>query len=155
MSHSQDRASQTLCWFDRISKTSERMVGQSASFTIALAVIFLWVISGPFFGFSDTWQLIINTATTIITFLMVFLIQNTQNRTTAALQLKVDEVIRALYGAHNALVKTDDLSLEEIESLRSQYENLAIRARSKVRKGKPDIGTPDIPLVSKVNTNGR
>lgn len=153
MNESQHSDSPTLPWFDRISKTLERIVGQPSAFAFALAVIVLWLVSGPFFNFSDTWQLIINTATTIVTFLMVFLIQNTQNRTTAALQLKVDEVIRALYGAHNALVKTDDLSLEEIERLRAQYENLAIRARAKVQKGKPDIGTPDIPLISRLKGN--
>jgi len=147
MPQSQNGVSATLSWFDRISKTSERLVGQPAAFAVALAVIVVWLVSGPLFTFSDTWQLIINTATTIVTFLMVFLIQNTQNRTTAALQLKVDEVIRALHGAHNALVKTDDLSLEEIEKLRAQYEHLAIRARAKVRRGKRDIGTPNIPLT--------
>ena len=147
MPQSQNGVSATLSWFDRISKTSERLVGQPAAFAVALAVIVVWLVSGPLFAFSDTWQLIINTATTIVTFLMVFLIQNTQNRTTAALQLKVDEVIRALHGAHNALVKTDDLSLEEIEKLRAQYEHLAIRARAKVRRGKRDIGTPNIPLT--------
>jgi len=146
MPQSQNGVSATLSWFDRISKTSERLVGQPAAFAVALAVIVVWLVSGPLFAFSDTWQLIINTATTIVTFLMVFLIQNTQNRTTAALQLKVDEVIRALHGAHNALVKTDDLSLEEIERLRTQYESLAIRARARVRRGKRDIGTPKIPL---------
>ena len=147
MPQSQNGVSATLSWFDRISKTSERLVGQPAAFAVALAVIVVWLVSGPLFTFSDTWQLIINTATTIVTFLMVFSIQNTQNRTTAALQLKVDEVIRALHGAHNALVKTDDLSLEEIEKLRAQYEHLAIRARAKVRRGKRDIGTPNIPLT--------
>jgi low affinity Fe/Cu permease len=146
MPQSQNGVSATLSWFDRISKTSERLVGQPAAFAVALAVIVVWLVSGPLFTFSDTWQLIINTATTIVTFLMVFLIQNTQNRTTAALQLKVDEVIRALHGAHNALVKTDDLSLEEIEKLRAQYEHLAIRARARVKRGKRDIGTPHIPL---------
>src|SRR5215467_1482360 len=146
MPQSQNGVSATLSWFDRISKTSERLVGQPAAFAVALAVIVVWLVSGPLFTFSDTWQLIINTATTIVTFLIVFLIQNTQNRTTAALQLKVDEVIRALHGAHNALVKTDDLSLEEIERLRTQYESLAIRARARVRRGKRDIGTPKIPL---------
>jgi len=147
MPQSQNGVSATLSWFDRISKTSERLVGQPAAFAVALAVIVVWLVSGPLFAFSDTWQLIINTATTIVTFLMVFSIQNTQNRTTAALQLKVDEVIRALHGAHNALVRTDDLSLEEIEKLRAQYEHLAIRARAKVRRGKRDIGTPNIPLT--------
>jgi len=148
MDQSQNGVSATLCWFDRISKTSERIMGHPTSFALAVAVIVLWLVSGPFFRFSDTWQLIINTATTIVTFLMVFLIQNTQNRTTAALQLKVDEVIRAVYGAHNALVKTDELSLQEIERLRGQYEDLALRARAKVQRGKSDIGTPDIPLIT-------
>jgi low affinity Fe/Cu permease len=153
MDQSQNGVSATLSWFDRISKMSERIAGQPTAFALALAVIFFWLVSGPFFKFSDTWQLIINTATTIVTFLMVFLIQNTQNRTTAALQLKIDEVIRALHGAHNALVKTDDLSLGEIERLRAQYEDLAIRARAKVQRGRPDIGTPDIPLISKLKNN--
>lgn len=154
MDQSQNGVLATLPSFDRISKTSERIVGHPTAFVVAFAMIVLWLVSGPFFKFSDTWQLMINTATTIVTFLMVFLIQNTQNRTTAALQLKVDEVIRALHGAHNALLKTDDLSLQEIERLRTQYEDLAIRARAKVQKGKPDIGTPDIPLVSRLKSNG-
>jgi len=144
----------TLSWFDRIAKSAEHMVGYPAAFIAAVLVIVLWLVSGPLFGFSDTWQLIINTATTIVTFLMVFLIQNTQNRTTAALQLKVDEVIRALRGAHNALVKTDDLNLEEIERLRARYEHLAVRARAKLNHGETDVGTPQVILDKDNHKNG-
>ena len=140
----QDEPLTTLSWFDRIGKSAERLVGHPTAFIVALLTILIWSVSGPIFGFSDTWQLIINTATTIVTFLMVFLIQNTQNRTTAALQLKVDEVIRALRGAHNALVRTDDLSLEEIERLRAQYDRLAVGARTKLDQGQTDIGSPEV-----------
>lgn len=138
--------SSTLSWFDRIAKSAERIVGHPIAFAVAVAVIVVWLLSGSLFQFSDTWQLIINTATTIVTFLMVFLIQNTQSRTTAALQLKVDEVIRCLGGAHNALLKTDELSLEEIERLRAQYERLAMSARAKVNRGQTDMGVPKVDI---------
>jgi low affinity Fe/Cu permease len=98
-----------------------------------MAIIVLWAISGPLFGFSDTWQLVINTATTIVTFLMVFLIQNTQNRDTEAIQVKLDELIRATKGAHNALLDLEELEDDEVDKFRDKYQALADAAR----RGKP------------------
>ena len=133
-------------WFDQIAKVGERTVGHPLAFIVAIAMLVLWLASGPFFGFSDTWQLIINTTTTIVTFLMVFLIQNTQNRSTAGLHLKLDEVIRSTGGAYNVLLKSDELSLEEIERLRAQYDQLALNARAKLTSGKVDRGTPEVDI---------
>src|ERR1044071_4442891 len=90
-------------WFTRFTKWTSRTTGRPVTFMLALGTIVVWAISGPLFGFSDTWQLVINTGTTIVTFIMVFLIQNTQNRDAIALHLKIDELIRATEGAHNAL----------------------------------------------------
>jgi low affinity Fe/Cu permease len=95
-------------WFSDFAKKTARAAGQPVVFSLAAAVIVLWLITGPFFGFSDTWQLIINTGTTIVTFLMVFLIQNTQNRDSEAMHIKLDELIRAIDGAHNALLNLED-----------------------------------------------
>lgn len=110
---------------------------------MAVAVILLWIITGPIFKFSDTWQLVINTGTTIITFLMVFLIQNTQNRDTAAIQIKLDELIRATKGAHNALLDLEELEDEALEVFRKKYEALATSARRELDLGTQDTGTPD------------
>jgi low affinity Fe/Cu permease len=118
--------------FTRVSKWTCRSAGQPATFAAALLIILLWAISGPFFHYSDTWQLFINTGTTIVTFLMVFLIQNTQNRDGAAMQIKLDELIRALQGAHNELVNLEDLSDEELEKMKAHYTRLAERARAKL-----------------------
>jgi low affinity Fe/Cu permease len=104
----------------------------------------LWGLSGPIFGYSDTWQLIVNTSTTIITFLMVFIIQNTQNRDTAAMQLKLDELIRATQGAHNALLNLEQIDDEQFERYRRSYEKLAAAAREKLRKGELDTDSPEI-----------
>lgn len=104
----------------------------------------LWAGLGPVFGFSDTWQLVINTSTTIITFLMVFIIQNTQNKDTIALQLKLDELIRANRSAHNALMDLEELSEEELEKIHQRYEDLAAEARNHLRKGKKDKNKPSI-----------
>jgi low affinity Fe/Cu permease len=105
---------------------------------LAVTVIVLWAITGPVFGFNDTWQLVINTATTIVTFLMVFLIQNTQNRDTGAMQTKLDELIRAIEGAHNALLDLEELDEEEIEHIRRDYRKLARVARDAIKKGEKD-----------------
>ncbi|MFO1153793.1 MAG: low affinity iron permease family protein [Rhodospirillales bacterium] len=99
------------------------------TFTLAVVMILVWIISGPFFDYSDTWQLVINTSTTIITFLMVFVIQNTQNRDTAAMQIKLDELIRATEAAHNALLDLEELEEEELDKFRDSYEQLARDAR--------------------------
>src|SRR5438093_8851776 len=103
----------------------------------------MWAVTGPLFGFSDTWQLAINTSTTIITFLMVFLIQNTQNRDTAALQIKIDELIRATEGAHNALLDLEELDDDILYRLRTRYERFATQAREGLVRGKKDTDRPD------------
>jgi low affinity Fe/Cu permease len=112
-------------------------------FALSVAVIVSWLITGPFFGFSDTWQLFINTGTTVITFLMVFLIQNTQNRDTEAIQIKLDELIRATVGAHNALLDLEELEAENLDAFRAKYLALASAARIELNKGHQDTGTPE------------
>jgi low affinity Fe/Cu permease len=114
---------------------------------IAVVVILVWVVTGPIFGFSDTWQLIINTGATIVTFLMVFLIQNTQNRDAEAVQIKLDELIRAVKGAHNALLDLEELEDEELDRMRAYYERIAERARRDLRAGRRDTGSPETPEV--------
>jgi low affinity Fe/Cu permease len=111
---------------------------------IAAAVIVAWLVTGPIFGYSDTWQLVINTATTIITFLMVFLIQNTQYRDAEAVQIKLDELLRATAGAHNALLDLEELEDREIDAIRAGYGRLARLAREDLRRGQPDTGSPDV-----------
>ena len=106
-------------------------------------MIAIWVVTGPLFGFSDTWQLVINTGTTIITFLMVFLIQNTQNRDTEAIQIKLDELIRATKGAHNALLDLEELEEEALDAFRQKYRALANQAREELGRGSRDTGTPE------------
>ena len=111
-------------WFGRFAKWTEHFVGHPLTFVLMLALIVVWATTGPIFKFSDTWQLVINTGTTIVTFLMVFLIQNTQNRDAIAIHLKLDELIRALKGARNRLVDIEELSDEELERLRSEFRRL-------------------------------
>ena len=124
--------------FSELAKWASRTTGRPTMFVLATLTIIIWVITGPLFGFSDTWQLVINTGTTIITFLMIFLIQNTQNRDTAAIQIKLDELIRAMEGAHNALLDLEELEDHDLERLRSDYENLAAEARKDLAAGKSD-----------------
>ena len=131
--------------FVRFSKKASHWVGHPLAFVLAVLIIVAWGISGPIFGFNETWQLVINTSTTIITFLMVFLIQNTQNRDTAAIHLKLDEIVRSLQGAHNAVLDLEELSESELERLRSQYEKLAQKARAELRAGRTDIDSPPLP----------
>ncbi len=109
---------------------SSVMLGSAWAFTGAVLVILVWILTGPTFHFSDTWQLIINTATTVITFLMVFLIQNTQNRDAKAMHLKLDEMIRALKGARNQLVDLEDLSDEDLKKLEEQFRRLRQKAEN-------------------------
>ncbi len=129
--------------FNRFSRWSSHVTGRPLAFNIAMFVIAVWIISGPVFQFSDTWQLMINTATTIVTFLMVFLIQHTQNRDTAAMQVKLDELIRSMDGAHNALLNLEELEEEELVQFRKRYSILAEEARKEMEKGLPDTGTPE------------
>ena len=118
-------------WYAGFAKTAAHFCGRPRTFALAVGVILLWVVTGPLFGFSDTWQLVINTGTTIVTFLMVFLIQNTQNRDTQAVQLKLDELIRVTKGAHNLLIDLEELDDEQVEQLRRTYERLGKIAREK------------------------
>ena len=117
--------------FIRLAKAASRFTGRSLCFVLALGVILAWAVTGPLFGFSDTWQLVINTGTTIITFLMVFLIQNTQNRDTEAMQIKLDELIRVTRDAHTALLDLEELGDREIDAFRARYIALARRARER------------------------
>ena len=120
--------------FNRLAKATSRLAGRPLTFAVAIGVILVWLVTGPLFGFDDTWQLVINTATTIITFLMVFLIQNTQNRDTEAIQIKLDELIRATQRAQNTLLDLEELDQDELDRLRTQYEDLARRARDHLEK---------------------
>ena len=132
--------------FYRFAKAASRAVGHPMAFVIATLVVVGWALTGKVFGFSDTWQLVINTGTTIVTFLMVFLIQNTQNRDGEAMQIKLDELIRAMRGAHLVLLDLEELKDEEIEQLRQRYGALAKKARLDLRSGKSDLGTPDVEV---------
>src|SRR5437763_12164865 len=116
-------------WFSRFAKWTSSKLGHPLAFFIAVLIIVVWAIAGPLFGFSDTWQLVINTATTIITFLMVFLLQNTQNRDSEAMHLKLDELIRATEAAHNAMLNIEDLSQEELDEVKLRYHKLADKVR--------------------------
>jgi low affinity Fe/Cu permease len=130
--------------FAGFANAASRAAGRPYAFVLAVSVIAVWAITGPLFGFSDTWQLVINTGTTIITFLMVFLIQNTQNRDSEAVQIKLDEIIRALEGAHNALLDLEELDDELLDKMRLRYRNLAKKAREDIKAGGRDIGCEEI-----------
>jgi low affinity Fe/Cu permease len=131
-------------YFTRFAQVTARATGRPATFAIAAAVILAWSCAGPLFGFSDTWQLIINTGTTIVTFLMVFLIQNTQNRDSEAIQVKLDELIRSSTGAHNALLDLEELEEVDLDRIRAGYEALAGKARAELRRGHRDTGAPEV-----------
>lgn len=151
-----------LSWFTRAAKSASRTAGRPGTFMIALAIILIWAVTGPIFQFSDTWQLVINTGTTIITFLMVFLIQNTQNRDTEALHLKLDELLRSVETAHTSLIDLEELDDEELEAIRNDYLKLARKARSDLKRGKDDRKIVEttgevevIKTVKKKKTGGR
>jgi low affinity Fe/Cu permease len=138
------RPTKSRSWFTRLCKATSYLAGRPAAFMLATTVIVVWLVTGPLFHFSDTWQLVINTGTTIVTFMMVFLIQNTQNRDTEALQVKLDELLRVTAGAHNALLDLEELEDAELWRLRAGYAKLAELARADLRKGLPDTGSPDV-----------
>lgn len=129
--------------YSGLAKGVSRYCGRPGTFLLACGVILVWIITGPLFDYSDTWQLVINTGTTIVTFLMVFLIQNTQNRDTQAIQLKLDELIRATHGAHNALLDLEELDEKALEAFRIRYEALARDARNLQRSGGSDTDSPE------------
>lgn len=131
--------------FTRFAKWTSRATGHPTTFVVAVLIVLVWAATGPIFGLSDTWQLVINTSTTIITFLMVFLIQNTQNRDSTATQLKLDELIRATSGAHNGLLDVEELSDAELARVKTNFEALARESREGLMQGLKDTGTMELP----------
>ena len=138
------QASYSKSLFGTLASKVSHWMGHPVGFVAALGIVVAWVSTGPIFHFSDTWQLVINTGTTVVTFLMVFLIQNTQNRESRAVQVKLDELIRSTQGAHNALLDLEELTDDELLLIREQYLHLARKAREDVRKGLKDTGTADL-----------
>jgi len=138
------RPTKASSWFAKLAKATSHAAGRPAAFLLACAVVVGWAATGPIFGWSDTWQLIINTGTTIATFLMVFLIQNTQNRDTESLQIKLDELIRVTEGAHNALLDLEELEEREFDEVRRTYRRLAKIAREGLVRGIRDTGRADL-----------
>ena len=132
--------------FDRFARQVAHFAGHPLAFAGAVVLILVWLVAGPAFAFSSTWQLVINTATTIVTFLMVFVIQNTQNRDGDALQIKLDEVIRAVDETHNALLDLEEFSEPELARFRERYVEMAREARDEIRSAGPadDTGSPVI-----------
>jgi low affinity Fe/Cu permease len=139
-------------WFTRFAKYTARITGRPGTFMCAVAVIVVWALTGPIFHWSDTWQLIVNTGTTIITFLMVFLIQSTQNRDAVAVQVKLDELLRISVGAHNVLMDLEELEEDELERIRCVYTKLAAEARRGVDAGRSDKGVPEIGELARRKT---
>ena len=137
MSRSKPDIDQFGSWFQGFASSASRVVGSKWAFFAAMLLILGWAVTGPYFDYSDTWQLVVNTATTIITFLIVFLIQNTQNRDAKAIHLKLDEIIRAIHPAHNEMINIEKLSDDELETLAKDFERVrkeyaARRSRKKV-----------------------
>ena len=140
----QEPRNKRISRFHCFARATARAAGTPLAFGCALLIIVLWAVTGPIFHFSDTWQLVINTGTTIITFLMVFLIQSTQNRDSEAMHLKLDELLRACGGAHNAVLDIEEMSEEELDDLKRAYSELARKAMKDIRSGKSDLGIPEL-----------
>jgi len=138
------RPTKSRSWFTQLAKSTSRATGRPLAFVLAMGLILTWLLTGPLFRFSDTWQLVINTGTTIVTFMMVFLIQNTQNRDSEAIQVKLDELLRTAVGAHNALLDLEELEEHELDRIRAGYTQLAERARVDLRQGRTDTGAPEV-----------
>ncbi|HVY13016.1 MAG TPA: low affinity iron permease family protein [Alphaproteobacteria bacterium] len=136
-------------FFTRAANAAAQWTGSTQAFSIAALSVILWACTGPYFHFSDTWQIVINTATTIVTFLLVFLIQHSQNRDTCALHLKLDELLRCTKGAHTALIELEALSEDELKEIYARYKALAEEARRRMREGKADTGVLPIAVEEK------
>lgn len=141
--------------FTRFARAVSRLVGHPMAFVLAAVVVLVWACMGPMFHYSDTWQLIINTSTTIVTFLIVVLIQNTQNRDSQAMQIKLDELIRAVKGAHNALLDLEELSDHEMRLFGERFRKLADRARTELRSGHADTGSPQLDVSEEEEKEAR
>jgi low affinity Fe/Cu permease len=144
------RPTKSNAWFTRFAKRTSRLVGRPAAFISAAGLVVLWGLTGPMFGYSEGWQLVINTGTTIVTFLMVFVIQNTQNRDSEAIQIKLDELIRVSKGAQNALLNLEELEEEELDSIREKYVEVAENARADLRSQRGQTASPDGPRRRRV-----
>jgi low affinity Fe/Cu permease len=142
-------------WFTRFAKAIAHATGQPVTFALAVFVVLAWAISGPLFHWSDTWQLVINTGTTIVTFLMVFLIQSTQNRDSEAVQIKLDELLRISPGAHNVLINLEELEERDLERIKAVYAHLAAEARRGASHGRSDSGVPAIGDLVEKQSHGR
>jgi low affinity Fe/Cu permease len=129
--------------YTQFTKKVSKLTGRSSTFITAIFLMIVWLMSGPYFDFSNSWQLVINTSTTIITFIMVFVIQNTQNRDTEAMQVKLDELIRVTQGAHNELLDLEELEEEAIGIFRERYQVIAREARVQLGLGEYDTDTPN------------
>jgi low affinity Fe/Cu permease len=149
------KPTRSTTWFTRFSKSASRATGRPVMFCLALALVATWAITGPLFDFSNTWQLFINTFTTVVTFLMVFLIQSTQNRDAEAMQVKLDELIRTTRGAKNELLDLEELEEEELDRIRASYGRIAEQARQRARAtGGPEGSVVDLPS-SKTTLRGQ
>ena len=142
------KPTRSTTWFTRFSKTASRATGRPAVFVLAILFVAGWGISGFLFDFSNTWQLVINTFTTVVTFLMVFLIQSTQNRDAEAMQVKLDELIRTTRGAKNELLDLEELEEDELYRIRLSYERMAERACQEARHGGRAEGSSVVDLPS-------
>jgi len=138
------RPGKSSSFFNHFAKWTARATGRPIAFALAVVIVVVWAMTGPIFGFSDSWQLVINTGTTIVTFLMVFLLQNTQYRDSEAIQIKLDELIRAMEGAHNILLDLEELDEKDLDRIRTEYRKLAEKARKDLKKGKGDTGVPNV-----------
>ena len=125
-------------WFTRVAKETSKAAGHPSTFGVALAIVIVWAVTGPVFHYSDTWQLVINTGTTVITFLMVFLIQNTQNRDSAAMHLKLDELLRAVQGAEDSMANLEDRTEDERDRMKAHYLAMAKETEQAIGKKQPD-----------------
>ena len=134
----------TRAWFPAFARGLSGWTGRASTFAFAMGLVVAWALTGPIFGYSDTWQLVINTATTVVTFLMVFLIQNTQNRDTQAMHIKLDEIIRATQGSHNSILDLEEMDEEELAAQHARYLALAEQAREALKRGGQDVDCPEL-----------